>query len=147
MPIRSGASPRAGALAVEARQLVEHRQRAVEGVDGVIAVGERRAEVRHDPVADELVQGAAVVKDFFDHVAVVLVQQADDLGGRQRARHRREVANVREQHGQLLRVGRAAGAGLGLQPLGDGGREVAPQALALSLLDRRCRRPAREPGG
>ena len=53
-----------GALAVQAGQLVEHRHRAVERVQRVIGVGERRAEVRHDPVADELVERAAVLEDL-----------------------------------------------------------------------------------
>ena len=65
---------------------------------------------------------------------VVLVQQADDLGGRQRSRQRGEVADVGEQHGQLLRVGRRGAVGAGLQLLRHRGREVAPQALALALL-------------
>ena len=66
---------------VECAELVEHRQRAVDGVGGVVGVRDGRAEVGHDPVAHELVQRAAVLEDLVHHPPVVLVEHPDHLDG------------------------------------------------------------------
>jgi hypothetical protein len=44
-----------------------HAERRVAGPDGVILVGKRRAEQRHDPVAHDLVHGPLVAMDRFHH--------------------------------------------------------------------------------
>ena len=53
--------PTGGApFAVQLGQAGRHRERRRDGVIGVVLVVERRAEERHDHVADELVHRAAV---------------------------------------------------------------------------------------
>ena len=46
---------------------VLHPERRVAGAHGVVLVGERRAEERHDPVAHDLVDGALVAVDGLHH--------------------------------------------------------------------------------
>ena len=55
------------ALGVPLHRLL-HPQRGVTGPHGVILVGQRRAEQRHDPVAHDLVDGALVAVDRLHHV-------------------------------------------------------------------------------
>ena len=105
-------------------------------MEGVVGVGQRRAEVGHDPVADELVQGAAVLEHPPHHVPVVLVEHAYHLVGRELARQGREPADVGEQHRDLLSVRRAGAGRLVGEALGHRRREVAPEPLALALLGR-----------
>ena len=64
----------------------------------------RRAPERHDRVADELVQRAAVAKDDFHLQAEVAIQQADDLFRRALFRQRGEAAYVGKQHGDFARL-------------------------------------------
>ena len=45
-----------------------HPERGVAAPHGVVLVGERRAEERHDSVAHDLVHGALVAVDGFHHV-------------------------------------------------------------------------------
>jgi hypothetical protein len=75
-------------------------QRRVDEVD-------RGAEQADDLVADVLVEGAAVAEQHVDHHLEVLVEGDDHLLGRVALAHRREAADVGEQHGDL-----AAGAAL-----------------------------------
>ena len=46
---------------------VLHAERAEAGADGVVFVGDRRTEERHDPVAHDLVDGALVAVDGLHH--------------------------------------------------------------------------------
>jgi hypothetical protein len=46
---------------------VLHAERAEAGADGVVFVGHRRTEERHDPVTHDLVDGALVAVDCLHH--------------------------------------------------------------------------------
>ena len=79
-----------------------HRERRVAGPHGVVLVGQGRAEQRHDPVAQDLVDDTVVPVDRFHHQLEHRVQNlagffrvavGDDL---QRAPH------VREEHRDVL---------------------------------------------
>ena len=78
MPIRSGGSPRAERAAFSRTSVACIVERAADGALGVVRLGDRRAEVRHDAVPHVFVERAAVREDRFDHRLVVLVQHADD---------------------------------------------------------------------
>ncbi len=59
------------------------------------------APERHDAVADELVERAAVAEHHGDLAREVAVEQVDDLLRRPRLGQRREAADIREQHADL----------------------------------------------
>ena len=61
---------------VELERAVAHRQRAAHRALGVVAVGGRRAEDRHDRVADELLHGSAERLELSPDVLVVRAQDA-----------------------------------------------------------------------
>ena len=46
-----------------------HGERGAQRAVGVVGVGDRRAPERHDRVADELVERAAVLEDHLHHLA------------------------------------------------------------------------------
>ena len=80
MPMSSSANaPRAFHRAFELAELVDHLERRLDRVVGVLGIVERRAEQRHHHVADELVERAVVREHDVDHAREVLVQHADDL--------------------------------------------------------------------
>ena len=81
MPMSSVGMPVGGPLRVQARQLLDHRQRRLHRVVGVVGIVERRAEQRHDHVADELVDRALVREHDRHHAREVLVQLRDDVFG------------------------------------------------------------------
>ena len=58
-----------------------HAQRGVAGADGVVLVGERRAEQRHDAVAHDLVDRALVAVDGLHHPLEDRVEDAAGLLG------------------------------------------------------------------
>ena len=80
MPMSSSATrPAACQRAFSSAELVDHLQRRLDRVVGVLGIVERRAEQRHHHVADELVERALVPEHDLDHPREVLVQHADDL--------------------------------------------------------------------
>ena len=58
------------------RDRLLHAQGGVAGPDGVVLVGQRRAEQRHDAVAHDLVDGALVAVDGLHHPLEDRVEQA-----------------------------------------------------------------------
>ena len=77
---------------------------------GVVLVGLRRAEERHDLVADELVHGPAVVLDDGHEEVEALIHDAADPLGVQRFRERREAREVGEHHADELALAFEGGA-------------------------------------
>ncbi len=63
---------------------------------------DREPEARHDGVADELVQHAALLGDAVDHDGEIVVQQLDGTLGAERLGDRRKSAHVGEQDGRDL---------------------------------------------
>ena len=70
------------------RELAD-RERCADGALGIVLVGGRRAEERHDRVADELLDGAAVALELGAHALVVRPQDRLDVLGIERLRARR----------------------------------------------------------
>ena len=68
-------------LGIRAGLLAHHRQRRRHGLDRVIFLGERRTEDRQDRVADELVERAVVLEDYFAHPAEEIVRDRLYIGG------------------------------------------------------------------
>src|SRR5215470_5507134 len=73
----------------------------------VLGVVERRAPQRHDAVADELVERAAVAENHVYLAREITVEQIDHLGGRLGLRQRGEAADVGEKHRYFARLSRA----------------------------------------
>ena len=106
-----------------------HRQRRAHSPVRVVRVGDGGAPERHDRVADELVERAAVLEDHLHHLGEVLAQE---LGDRVRAHalgDGGEAADVAEEHG-----GRTPLAALtdGLSLLRDVGGDVGGE-VALEI--------------
>ena len=79
MPMRIGAFFAALALEIELLDQLDHFQRRGHGTAGTIVERQRRAEQRHQPVADHLVDHAAVAADGVEHQRVIGVEQLDRL--------------------------------------------------------------------
>ena len=79
-----------------------HAQGGVAGPDGVVLVGERRAEQRHDAVAHHLVDGALVAVDGLHHPLEHRVEQLPGLLGVAVGDQLRRALEVGEQDGDLL---------------------------------------------
>ena len=58
-----------------------HLERRVAGAHGVVLVGDRRAEQRHDPIAHDLVDGALVAVDRLHHPLEHGIEQLPRLLG------------------------------------------------------------------
>ena len=99
MPISTGFLPSAARSLVPAPELGDHRDRGADGAVLIVIVRQRQAEHRHDGVADELVEHAALLPDALHHDREVLVQEHDRALRAQFLGHRREAADVGEQHG------------------------------------------------
>ena len=97
-------------VAVDARL---HVERGVAGADGVVLVGERRAEERHDPVAHDLVHHALVLVDGLDHALEHRVDEVARLLGVAVGQHLHRALEVGEDHRHLLAL--ALEHGLGVQ--------------------------------
>src|SRR5215218_9220680 len=89
-------------LRVDDLHLPLHRDGRGDGVARVVGRGVRRAEERHQPVADVLVERAAVREDYVGHRRKVVVQKLHDALGRGVFRQAREAAYVREENRQGL---------------------------------------------
>ena len=95
-----------------------HAQRGVAGADGVILVGERRAEQRHDPVAHDLVDGALVAVDGLHHPFEHGVEELARLLGIAVGEQLHRALEVGEEHRDLLALA-LEGALRGEDPLGE----------------------------
>ena len=98
MPMRIGGLPARSRFDVEQLDHLDHFERRAHGRRRRVGQRQRRAEDRHQPVADHLVDHAAVAADGVEHQRVVGVEQLDRLFRRLRLRHRREAADVGEHH-------------------------------------------------
>ena len=78
-----------------------HLDRALDGLSGVVGYFERRVPDDHDVVTVVLVHRAIEAVDDVDHPIEVAVQVTEERRGRHAFGHRREAANVAEQHGDL----------------------------------------------
>ena len=106
MPWRSGGLAGGLAAGVPGAQAPAHVERGAHRHRGVVAGGDGRAEHRLDLVADELEHEAAVGADGLGHLGEVLVEVADHVAGGGGLDPRGEVADVREQDGDLLQLAR-----------------------------------------
>jgi hypothetical protein len=79
-----------------------HAQRGVARPHGVILVGNRGAEKRHDAVAHHLVDGALVVMDSLHHVFEDRVEEFPCLFGITFGQQLRRALEVGEEHRHLL---------------------------------------------
>ena len=70
-----------------------------------VALGFRVAEEDHHGVADELVDGAAVLEGDLRHLGEILVEQERDLLRLQALRGRGEILDIGEEDGELLALG------------------------------------------
>ena len=79
-----------------------HPERRVAGPHGVVLVGERRAEERHDPVAHDLVHRALVAVDRLHHPLEHGVEELARLLGIAVGQQLHRALEVGEEHGDLL---------------------------------------------
>ena len=79
-----------------------HVERGVARPHGVVLVGERRAEERHDPVAHDLVDGALVAVDGLHHPLEHGIEELARLLGVAVGQQLHRALEVGEQHGDLL---------------------------------------------
>jgi hypothetical protein len=85
---------------IDARARHHHVHGAACRAHRVVGAGLRGAEDRHDQVAHELVDHAAVAIDHLGQRGHVLVQKVHHLMRAQPVRERREAADVAEDHGR-----------------------------------------------
>jgi hypothetical protein len=78
---------------------------------GMILVGDRRAEQRHDPIAEELVHGAIVAVHLGQHQFKGAIHQAMDFFGVESFGERSEARDVHEEHRDLLALAFESTAG------------------------------------
>ena len=123
-----------GSARVEPRQGLLHAHGGVHRVPGVLRVGRRRPEERHDGVADVLVQGPPAQEDLLGHGLEGAVEDGGQLQGLHALGHAGEAGEVGEQHRDLAAAGLQQGR---VQVLGGAedlahhlGTVVALQALA-----------------
>ena len=98
-------------LGGDRRHGVADGQRGAHRPLGVVAVGQRRAEHRHDAVADVLVDPAAVLLDQAVDALEEAAEQRVHLLGVELAAQRRVAGEVREEHRHLRRSPSARPAG------------------------------------
>ena len=79
-----------------------HPERRVARAHGVVLVGERRAEERHDPVAHHLVDGALVAVDGLHHPLEDGIEELARLLGIAVGEQLHRALEVGEEHGDLL---------------------------------------------
>ena len=118
-----------------------HPERRITRPDGVVLVGERRAEQRHDPVAHDLVHRALVAMDRVHHVLEHRIEELARVLGIAVGQQFHRALQVREQHGDLLALTFQGGLG-GEDLLGQMLRGVALRAGRLGRRDRPERRGA-----
>src|SRR5437867_494799 len=141
-------------LRLEPLQGLELIERAVHGAIGVVFVRHGRAPQRHDRIAHELVERAAVLEHELHHLGEILGEERGDVVRAHGLRHRREAADIGEEnHDRSLFTREPARILLLRDDLRDVGGEVAlevrehqgfaPHLLgALRVLDRHRRERA-----
>ena len=127
-------------LRVAHHQLL-HPERRIARPDGVVLVGERRAEQRHDPVAHDLVHRALVAMDRVHHVLEHRIEELARVLGIAVGQQFHRTLQVREQHGDLLALAFQGGLG-GEDLLGQMLRGVALRGGRLGRRDGPERRGA-----
>ena len=100
-----------------------HAQRGVAGAHGVVLVGERRAEQRHDAVAHHLVDRALVAVDGLHHPLEDRVEELARLLGIAVGEQLHRALEVGEEDGDLLALAFEGAAG-GEDLLGEMGGRV-----------------------
>ena len=141
MPWRSGGlAGRLARAAFQARSRAAHVERGAHRLRGVVAGGDRRAEHRLDLVADELEHEPAVRADGLVHLGEVRVEVAHHLARLGGLDPRREVAQVREEDGDLHELALAADAP-GEDLVADLGRDVLAEGLLHASRARAGRAP------
>ncbi len=93
------------------RDRLLHPQRRVARPHGVVLVGERRAEQRHDPIAHHLVDGAFVAVDGFHHPLEHGIEQLARFLGVAISEQLHRALQVGEEHGDLLALALEGGLG------------------------------------
>ena len=88
-----------------------HAERGVAGPHGVVLVGQRRAEERHDPVAHDLVDRALVAVDGVHHPLEDGVEQLARFLGVAVGQELHGALEVGEQDGDLLPLALEGGLG------------------------------------
>ena len=86
-------------LGAECGQRLLHRQRRPNGAVGVVLVGDRRPEQGEDPVAEDLVDAAAIGLDVLDHPLECAVDQPLDPFGVEMLAEPGEPDDVSEEDG------------------------------------------------
>ena len=116
-----------------------HVEGGVAGPDGVILVGQRRAEERHDPVAHHLVDGALVAVDGLHHPLEDGIEELAGLLGVAVGQELHRALEVGEEHRDLLALALEGGL-RGEDLLGEVLRGVASPGWATEPGPRRSRR-------
>ena len=103
------------------------RQRGAAAIDGVIGIGRRRAPERHHGIADEFVDGAAVVLDLRRDAIEIARQQRNDAVA-EPLRHAGEAGEIDEHHAHRPhRAAEPRAVAVADQPLHQIGRNVFPE--------------------
>ena len=134
MPVRISGRPRCLKASLIVEQARTHLERGFDGVERIVRFRHRRAEHRHDRVADELVDHAMMGEDALDHAAEVLVQEVEQRARVHALADAGEGADVGEQHRHRHELAAQVDVALH-QVVGDLPRDVAterfPQPVAL----------------
>ena len=93
------------------RDRLLHPQRRVARPHGVVLVGERRAEERHDPVAHHLVDRALVAVDGLHHALEHGIEELARLLGIAVGEQLHRALEVGEEHRDLLALALEGGLG------------------------------------
>jgi hypothetical protein len=79
-----------------------HPERRVTGAHGMVLVGERRAEERHDPVAHHLIDSALVTVDRLDHALDHRFEELLRVLRIEVSKQLHRALDISEQHRDLL---------------------------------------------
>jgi len=116
---------------VEIDQRLANGERGPHGAQGMIGLGQRRVVERHQAVAQELIDRAAVGLDVFDQQHVIAVEHVDQRGRFGVFAEGREALQVGKQHRHDgLRAAQLHAGRVLEQPLDDLGRDKPLERLA-----------------
>ena len=85
-------------LSIQLIQRLAHFQRCLHGAIGVIRIPKRRAEQRHQRVADVFVDDPAVRFHDAAHAREVMIKNREHVVGVERFAHGREIAQIGKQN-------------------------------------------------